>query len=126
MTQHTLAHCNERGAALAFIIVTGLVASVVAYSLLFMATSQARQARVIPDRMEARYVAEAGLVIALERLQSDSTYASQARCPGGTQDVTLTEQVDVDGNGTGETPVEVTVFACDPTTGNRFSATRSY
>ena len=91
---------DQRGAALWIVIVTAFMCAVAAYSILFMASSEARRARYFRDRTGARYLAETGLVIAMQQLWADPAY-----CGGS-------ELVDTDGNGAGDQPVVVTVTNC--------------
>ena len=66
-----------RGAVLAMMIMMALVAAISIYAILFMASSQARQAAFSLSSIRARYAAEVGLVWAQQRLQENPGY-----CPG--------------------------------------------
>jgi hypothetical protein len=81
-------------------MVAGLLAAIGAYTMLMVAISRARQQRFHETRTLNRHLAEAGVVIARERLWTVPAY-----CGG-------TEQVDTDGDGTGDTPVSVVVTNC--------------
>jgi Tfp pilus assembly protein PilX len=61
------------GAILAIVILTALIASLAAYGILIFAMGHARRSAAIQARMQARYVAEAGLVIAMEHLHNEAT-----------------------------------------------------
>ena len=92
---------EKRGAFLiAMALISAVTGGIAAWSVLFVATAQARQAGLFRERTDARYLAEAGLVIARERL-----WASPAYCGG-------TESVDINGDGTGDVNVAVTVTNC--------------
>ena len=69
---------HEEGFALVAAMATALLCSIAAFAVLFMATSQARLGWLYQGRAEARYLAEAGLVIATQKLMADPNY-----CPGG-------------------------------------------
>ncbi len=72
---------HERGAALAMMIMMALVASISIYAILFMASSQARQAAFTASSVRARYAAEVGLVWAQQQLRADSTYCGNPPPP---------------------------------------------
>ena len=59
---------NNQGAILAIAMMTAMVASIFAYSLLALSVSQGQQARFFRGRTQARYLGEAGMVIAQARL----------------------------------------------------------
>jgi len=63
----------NRGAILAIALMTALVSSIFAYSVLALSVSQGRQARFFRSRTSARYLAEAGMVIAQARLLNNPT-----------------------------------------------------
>ena len=75
---------NGRGAALWIVIVTALICSVAAYTMLMMAVSQARRGQFYANRTKARYAAEAGLVWAMQRL-----WQAPTNFTAGTTDVTV-------------------------------------
>ena len=105
----------QRGAALlGFVIATALLASIGGYALLLGATSQVRQGRVATKRGQARSLAEAGLVTAMQRLFADPSY-----CPGG-DGVGGPVQVDTNNNGltTDATDASVTVIVINCGAGN--------
>lgn len=92
----------NRGAILAIALMTALVASIFAYSLLTLSVSQGRQARFFRGRTQARYLGEAGMVIAQARLLNNlNAYCAPA-----------VQQIDTNGNGSldaGEPWVTITV-----------------
>ena len=55
-------------------ILTALVCSVIAYLVVFLAVSQARQARFYHRRVRARYATEAALVWAQQKLRADPAF----------------------------------------------------
>ena len=65
---------QERGAVLGVAIMTAIVCSVVAYLILFLATSQARQARFYHRRVRARYATEAAIVWAQQQLRANPAF----------------------------------------------------
>jgi Tfp pilus assembly protein PilX len=106
---------RERGAVLVIVMISALVAAIVAYAELFVSASQAKHARFYRERTDARYLAEAAIVIAREKLFNEAATPFPPGCPpGGTQ--TVTEHVDVNGNGVStdlvDRAVEVTVTNC--------------
>jgi hypothetical protein len=92
---------DERGMTLSVVLITSLICSIVAYSALVQAVSQARRGRFFRTRMENRYLAEAGYVLAKERL-----WANPAWTPTGT------EKVDTNGDQVPDTPVTITLTPC--------------
>lgn len=92
---------SDRGAILAITMMMALVASIVSYGVLQLAVSQGRQGRFFRSQTTARYLAEAGMVLAQERLRADPNY-----CP------TAPELLDTTGDGVGDTPVTITVTNC--------------
>ena len=92
---------SDRGAALGVVVIMAVTAAIGAYVILLVATSRARQQRVYETRTENRYLAEAGVVIARERLGVAAGYT------GGTYYL-----ADTNGDGlvnASDTPVQVTV-----------------
>lgn len=87
------------------VMLLALVASAGAYAAVMTAYSQIRTSRLWRERTKARYLAEAALVIAQQRL-----WLSPGYCGG-------TVQVDTNGDQVGDTPVAVTVSNCGA--GNR-------
>ncbi len=104
---------NERGGLLGFALATALISSITIYAVLFSAISQGRQGRFLKERLRAQYVAEAGLVIAKERLWRDPTYA------GGVVPVT-------DTSGLNSTNVTITVTVPDASGRQQISANVVY
>ena len=104
---------TTRGAILAVVMITSLVASIAAYTVLMLAVSQGRQGRFFRTQTTARYLAEAGMVIAKERLQANPIWCGGTE-PGGVQ------QIDADANGTLEAweTVTITVVPCPRMTGD--------
>jgi len=110
---------TDRGAALLiFVMTTAVLASIGAYATLFTAANQARLGQFSQGRGDARYIAEAGVVIAMERLWRNPNYPN-ALCatdpPNTPRDTT--EYVDINNNGVasagdGDAVVTVTVTNC--------------
>lgn len=95
---------GSRGAALAIVMITALVSAITIYTAFMVAMNQARQAKFFRGRTPARYLAEAGLMVAQAHLWT----APDTYC-GGTQ------QIDTNGNGAldvGEPSVVITVTPC--------------
>ena len=65
---------EERGAVLGASILTALVCSVIAYLVMFLAVSQARQARFYHQRVRARYATEAAIVWAQQQLRANPAF----------------------------------------------------
>ncbi len=78
-------------------MVTALLCSIAAFAVLFMATFNARQSGFYRGRTTARYLAEAGLVIASRRLMANPSY-----CGG-------LEGVDTNGDGDVTDPTDAIV-----------------
>ena len=93
----------DRGMILAVTLMMALLASIVSYGVLQLAVSQGRQGRFFRSQTAARYLAEAGMVLAQERLRVNPSY-----CPS------TPELVDTTGDGVGDTPVRITVTNCGP------------
>ena len=91
---------NERGGLFGFALIMALVFSISAYSVLFVASSQARQGGALGARSRARYAAEAGIIIAKESLWSNPGY-----CTGN-------PTIDTNGDGVDDTVVNVSVIPC--------------
>lgn len=88
---------ERRGTVLLIVILTGLVCAIASYGMLQAGMSQSRHVRFWQNRTDARYLAEAALVIAREILWTNPNWN------GGTVNI------DSDGNGTLDFPVLVTV-----------------
>lgn len=71
-------------------------------AMLTLATSQIKRSQAWHSRMRARYLAEAALVLARERLWVNPDY-----CGGA-------ESLDTDGDQLGDTPVTITMLGCVP------------
>ena len=93
---------GKRGTVLILSLAIALVCALMAYTIHLVARSQQRQARVWRRRASAQYLAEAGLVVARERLVANPAY-----CGG-------TEQIDTTGDQVGDAPVQITVSVCGP------------
>ncbi len=65
---------DERGAALGLVIASALVCSIASYYILRLAVSQSMGANFFQGRAESRYLAEAALVWATQKLAVDPTY----------------------------------------------------
>lgn len=95
---------NERGAFLiAMAAILGIVCGITAWSSLFVAMTEARHAKVFREHSSSRYLAEAGLMIAREKLWTNPAY-----CGGN-------EIIDLDGDGileASDATVTVTVSDC--------------
>ena len=62
-------YSNERGVALAIVLVMTVVFGITAFGLLYMAVNRAQQSQFMgEDRLRAKYAAEAGLVKVMSRL----------------------------------------------------------
>ena len=77
---------DQKGAVLGLAILTALIGSIASYAMLASAMSQAHHAKFFRDRTRARYLAEAGVVIAQQRLLANPSYTA------------VNEPVDVDGD----------------------------
>jgi hypothetical protein len=83
---------TERGAALSIAVITAILCAIGAYVVLMMATAQARHGKFFRQRNEARYVAEAGTVLAMQKLWNNPAYCGgpeTVATPGGTTGVTV-------------------------------------
>ena len=107
---------KTRGAALAIVVFIAAVCAIAAYFALFSATTEARHGRFYRERLVARAAAEAGLVIAMQRL-----YANPGYC--GTGGGTETFAIPV---GAGSVPVTVTISDCNPANRKQVSARVDY
>ena len=116
LTAHMLG--TQRGLAmLGMVMAIALTASIAAYATLLVATSQARIATVTTVRSQSRYLAEAGLVIATQKLIANPAY-----CGG-------TERVDTDGDGVvnaSDPSVVVTVTSCGAGNTHQITAAVNY
>jgi len=83
---------------LAVTMMMALVASIVSYAVLQLAVSQGRQGRFFRSQTSARYLAEAGMVLAQERLRENP----MTFCTNPTP-------VQIDTNGNGIDPLDPTV-----------------
>ena len=107
---------NERGGGLfGFAVIVALIASIAAYAVLAVALSQARQGTVLRERPRVRYAAEAGLVMLQQRLWRNPGYCAAS-----------SEQIDTNGDGGGDTTVELSVSNCGPTNRHQLLARVTY
>ena len=92
---------GERGAALAIAIMVALVTAIAIYAILIMSASQGKQAAVTVKREQARYIAEAALVQAQQKLMLPIPPSSYTGPPcGETLSIGgMTATVTVDGGG---------------------------
>lgn len=97
---------SDRGMILAVTLMMALVASIVSYGVLQLAVSQGRQGKFFRSQTSARYLAEAGMVLAQERLRTNPS----AFC------TPTPLQIDADGDGTLEAweTVTITDAHCGP------------
>jgi len=70
---------RERGAVMTIVVGVALVASVLAYGILYLAVANASRNQFYTDRGPARYFAEAGAVWAMQQLWVDPAW----NAPGG-------------------------------------------
>ena len=96
---------NERGIALGVVLMTAAVFSIAAFAALNMSFGGYQRARqFFADRLRSRYLAEAGLVLAMERLWVNPNWPS---CPSpgltGSTDATIDGQT-----------VKISVTNCGP------------
>ncbi len=122
---HHRASC--RGAALGIVIMTALVCSIAAYFILIVSLSQARIGAALERRTQARHLAEAGLVIAMQKLKAEATTPYPPGCVGGNIGSTMTTPEFVDTNNIGgaaapDPAVQITVTNCGPARSHRLSA----
>lgn len=110
---------NQRGAILGILIPAALVSAIAAYAVLQASVSEARHAAFVRGHVEARYLSEAAIVIARQKLWDEATTPYPAGCTGGNigTDMVAVESVDTNGDGTGDVNINVTVTNCGP--GNR-------
>jgi hypothetical protein len=92
---------RERGAALGVVVIAGILAAITAYATLMMAVGGAKRGQFYDVGMRARYLAEAGWVIATQKLWSTPAYAGGVELVDTNGDGVLTPGVDAE--------VEVTV-----------------
>ena len=115
---------SERGGGLfGFAVLLALVSSIAAYAVLVVAMSQARQGKVLHERPRVRYAAEAGLVIAQERLWTNPDECT-GNPPGSTAG--LSQFIDTNGDSGGDTQVDVTWTNCGAGRRHRLSAKVTY
>ena len=108
---------SDRGMILAVTMMMALVASIVAYGVMQLAVSQGRQGRFFRSQTSARYLAEAGMVVAQLRLLEDQENPGPDIwfCTNPTP-----MQIDTNGNGidASDPIVDVTVTPGCPRTAN--------
>ena len=122
---------QERGFALAAAMATALLCSIAAFAVIFMAMFNARQSTFYRDRAQSRYLAEAALVIAMQKLRNEATTPYPSDCTGGNVGTnrTANEFIDTNGDGTTALPdpqVAVTVTNCGAGRPHAITATVPY
>ena len=70
---------NQQGAALLIVFFMALICAIASYAILAASMAQSYHARFWRQRTDARYLAEAGMVLARERLLANPNYT------GGTE-----------------------------------------
>lgn len=75
---------NQRGMALILATVVALICAAGTYAMLMMATSQARWSVAVTQHEQARYLSEAGVIWATQRIWQDPAF-----CTGGPQLIPL-------------------------------------
>ncbi len=102
---------RNRGAALVAVIVTALITSIIAFGALLLAMSHAQTSDVQVDRLRAHYAAEAGLVLAQQKLWANPGYCGEFW------------SLDTDGvGGVDPTNVSITVTNCGAGNSHRIQA----
>lgn len=96
---------SRKGIALYLTIMVALIGALAGLTMLTVAISHIKRSQFWHQRGRARYLAEAGLVLARERLFIDPDY-----CGG-------TESLDTNGDQVGDTPVTIGISNCGE--GNR-------
>ena len=106
---------QENGFVLVAVTATALLCSVAAVGVLYLAVTQGRQAGFYEGRTEGRYLAEAGLVLAQQKLMADPAYCPGGACVPGSA-CTGTQKVDTNFDGDMLDPddasVTITVTNC--------------
>ncbi len=116
---------NDRGAVLGITIMTALICGIAAYAVLQASVSEARHTKFMKGRVGARYLSEAALIIAKEKLWNEATTPYPPGCAAGGM-MTMTELVDTNGDGTGDTPVNVTITNCGAGNQHTIAAKATY
>ena len=110
---------NAKGYILGMTLILAFVFAIVAYANLMLAVSQAEHRKFAEKHPNASYAAEAGVVIARERLIRNRDYCG----PTGTG--VWTQQVDSDGDGAvtaADLTVEITINNCGASNSQTISA----
>ena len=118
---------NERGIALGVVILSALVFSAAAFAMMTMSMGRVQSSDTDAKRLRSQYAAEAGMVMAMERVRADMMGAATypPGCPvGGTGTVDM--NLDTDDNGSAETKVTITVTNCGTGVDQKISAKVSY
>jgi len=118
---------RQRGSAMAVILVGALIASIAAYSVLLMTTSQSHQAQFTRKRMQTRYLVEAGYVLANQQLLANPNYPGCVT-PGTTPPAVI-EFIDTNGDGVAAAPdptVTITVTNCGLGNTHQIDVTANY
>ena len=74
-------HDDERGYAIAMVLVLAFVFSIASFGVLFVAISQGRQTRFYEQRVKARYAAEGAIAWALQQLFLDGRWKAPSGLP---------------------------------------------
>lgn len=102
MTRFHPSRARRRGVALFLATLIALICSLAGITMLSVAVSHIKRTQSWHLRARARYLAEAALVLARERLWANPDY-----CGGA-------ESLDTDGDQLGDTPVTITMLGCIP------------
>jgi Tfp pilus assembly protein PilX len=99
---------DNRGMAMTLVLTMAVVAALAAYGNLMLAVQQARSSEHLQAHALARYAAEAGYIIARERLWVNSNYCTgaDASAPG------VIENFDGNADGTTDLTIELKVYPC--------------
>ena len=118
---------NQRGMALGVVILSALVFSAAAFGMMTMSMGRVQSSNQDAKRLRAQYAAEAGLVLAMERVRVNIA-GGPVYPPGCPVGGTGTEEVwfDTDDNGSSETKVTITVTNCGTGANQQLSAKVSY
>lgn len=118
---------NQRGMALGVVILSALVFSAAAFGMMTMSMGRVQSSNQDAKRLRAQYAAEAGMVLAMERVRVNIE-GGPVYPPGCPVGGTGTEEVwlDTDDDGTSETKVTITVTNCGTGASQQLSAKVSY
>ena len=94
---------NERGVVLGLVIITSVIFGIAAFGILMLAMSRLRVGNVLGEgRLRAQYAAEAGLVMAMQKMWDPANCAALGS----------PYNLDTNNDGTNDTTVTVTVTPC--------------